>query len=104
MQPRQTRIEVSAKGYGTIDEQLEVIDRPVRHDFLLTPEATIVGRVVRADDGRPVANASARSVGSDLGARVSAPAAAISGADGRFALGGVAPGGSDLSPSRPGWR
>ncbi|MCU1282171.1 MAG: hypothetical protein JWM53_5717, partial [bacterium] len=90
--PRQTKIEVSARGYGTIDEIVDSINRAVRRDFLLTPEATIVGRVVRADDGRPVADASVRSVSGQLGHRTGAPAAAVSDANGRFTLAALSPG------------
>ena len=92
LHPRQTKIEVSARGYGAIDETLETINRTVRRDFLLTPEATIVGRVVRAEDGRPVADASVRSVSGGFGLRVGAPAAAITDGGGRFTLAGLAPG------------
>lgn len=90
--PRQTKIEVSARGYGTIDEELDTINRTVRRDFLLTPEATIVGRVVRADDGRPVADASVRSVSGQIGHHVGAPAAAVTDGNGRFTLSALAPG------------
>ena len=97
LHPRQTKIEVSARGYGAVDEDLEIINRTVRRDFLLTPEATIVGRVVRADDGRPVANASVRSVSGAVGHRVAAPAAVVTDGNGHFALAGLAPGRHRLS-------
>jgi RNA polymerase sigma factor (sigma-70 family) len=90
--PRQSGIVVSAKGYGAILEHFEPVDRTVRRDFLLTPEATIVGRVVRADDGRPVADAEVRSQSGDIGPHVAARGAAITDGNGRFTIAGLAGG------------
>jgi RNA polymerase sigma factor (sigma-70 family) len=92
LHPRQTAIEVSAKGYGSVDETFDPINRRIRRDFLLTPEAILVGRVVRADDGSPVVQASVRSVTGELGRQVAAPAASVSDTHGRFTLAGLAPG------------
>lgn len=90
---RQNAVEVSAKGYGAVDERLLFSGRRMRRDFLLTPEATVLGRVVRADNGAAIAGAEVNLVGVDqFSPRWSASAATVSGADGRFTLGGLAPG------------
>ena len=85
-------VEVTAKGYGAVDASVYPMNRPARRDFALTPEAIIVGRVVRADDGSPVAQASVRSATAELGRRVGAPGAAVTDEHGRFTIGGLAPG------------
>jgi RNA polymerase sigma factor (sigma-70 family) len=103
LSPRQSAVEISARGYGTVDERVTFTSRRMQRDFLLTPEATIVGRVVRAADGSPVAGAQVRSVGIEQGsARWSAAASTVSDAQGRFTLTGLAPGRHRLSASADG--
>ena len=90
--PAQQWVEVTAKGYGAVDARVYPMNRPARRDFSLAPEATIVGRVVRADDGSPIAQASVRSASGELGTRVGAPSAAVTDEHGRFTLAGLAAG------------
>ncbi|HEX4456323.1 MAG TPA: sigma-70 family RNA polymerase sigma factor, partial [Polyangia bacterium] len=89
---QQETIEVSAKGYGGVHEPTFFTSRRVRRDFVLTPEATIVGRVVRASDGSAIVGAGVRSIGAAVGSRVAAPVAITTDGRGRFALAGLAPG------------
>jgi hypothetical protein len=93
----QQLVEVTAKGYGAVDATVYPMNRPVRRDFSLTPEAIIVGRVVRADDGSPVARASVRSAPGEFGKRRAAPGSVVSDEQGRFTLAGLAPGRHRLS-------
>ncbi len=90
--PAQQWVEVTAKGYGAVDASVYPMNRPARRDFSLTPESIVVGRVVRADDGSPIARASVRSASGELGRRVAAPNAAVTDERGRFTLSGLAPG------------
>ncbi|MGZ3443027.1 MAG: carboxypeptidase regulatory-like domain-containing protein, partial [Polyangia bacterium] len=65
----------------------------VQRDYALSPEATVVGRVVRADPNAPVAGASVRVTSIDrMFQRFAAPGAAASDAQGRFTIGGQAAG------------
>jgi RNA polymerase sigma factor (sigma-70 family) len=88
---REIEAEVSAEGYGAIVVQTTVRGRE-RFDFSLVPEATVVGRVIREDTGKPVANAHVRLGPGQRGFERTASRAAFSGSDGRFRISGVAPG------------
>ena len=91
--PRQLAVTVAAQGYGAVNETVRYGGRRVQRDFLLTPEATLTGRVVRADDGKPVAGAWVRSLPDEAPSqRVAAATGTTSDAQGRFALTGLAPG------------
>jgi RNA polymerase sigma factor (sigma-70 family) len=88
---REIEAEVSADGYGAIVVQAILRGRE-RFDFSLVPEATVVGRVIREDTGKPVANALVRLRPGQRGFERTAIRAAFSGSDGRFRISGVAPG------------
>jgi RNA polymerase sigma factor (sigma-70 family) len=90
--PRQNLVTVAAPGYGAIHDRFEYTGRRVQRDFALTPEATIVGRVVRADTNAPVAQASVRASSTDRGLRVAAPGATTTNDQGRFTIAGLAGG------------
>ncbi|MCU1278611.1 MAG: hypothetical protein JWM53_2157, partial [bacterium] len=84
-----------ASGYGGITQRLfnaGFSGRRVRRDFALTPEATIRGRVVRGSDGSPVVGAAVRTAAGDIGPRLPADGAAVTDENGRFSVGGLAPG------------
>jgi RNA polymerase sigma-70 factor (ECF subfamily) len=83
--------EVSADGYGAIVMQTQIYGRD-RFDFSLVPEATVVGRVIREDSGRPVAQAYVSLSPGQWGAERTARREVFSGSDGRFHITGVAPG------------
>ncbi len=82
------QIMLSADGYARAQESIRAFGR-VRRDFSLVPEAIVVGRVVRADDRSPVANASIE-LSNDGMPRISLEA--TSDDDGRFRITGVTPG------------
>ncbi len=84
-------VEVSADGYGAIGLRTQVWGRE-RYDFALVPEAVVVGRVIREDTGKPVAQAYVSLGPGQWGVERPAPRTAFSGADGRFRIAGVAPG------------
>jgi RNA polymerase sigma factor (sigma-70 family) len=88
---REIDAEVSAEGYGAVVVRTTVRGRE-RFDFSLVPEATVVGRVIREDTGKPVANAHVRLGPGQGGFERTASRAAFSGSDGRFRISGVAPG------------
>jgi hypothetical protein len=91
--PRQNTVGVAAPGYGAIYDHVEYRGRRVQRDYALSPEATVVGRVVRADGNAPVAGASVRVTSIDsMFQRFAAPGAAVSDAQGRFTIGGLAAG------------
>jgi hypothetical protein len=83
---------VRASGYGGIYDRVEFKGRRVKRDYFLTPEAIIVGRVVRADTNAPVSGASVRSQTVLFTQRFAAPVAATTDAQGKFTLAGLAPG------------
>ncbi len=85
-------VAVSAKGYGAIQHDIFNGGRRVRQDFALTPEAIIVGRVVRADNGSAVVGATVRTEPGEIGRRRAAPAVVVTDAQGHFSLPGLAPG------------
>ena len=91
--PRQGMVGVSAPGYGAIYDRVEYRGRRVQRDYALSPEATVVGRVVRADTNAPVAGASVRVTSIDsMFQRFAAPGSAVSDGQGRFSIGGLAAG------------
>jgi RNA polymerase sigma-70 factor (ECF subfamily) len=90
--PRQNTVTVAARGYGAIYDRFEYTGRRVQRDYALTPEATIVGRVVRADNSAPVAGASVRASSTERGLRTGAPGATTTSDDGRFTIAGLAGG------------
>jgi RNA polymerase sigma-70 factor (ECF subfamily) len=88
---REIDAQVSADGYGAIVVRTTVRGRE-RFDFSLVPEATVVGRVIRDDTRKPVANALVRLRPGQWGFERTGSRAAFSGSDGRFRISGVAPG------------
>jgi RNA polymerase sigma factor (sigma-70 family) len=92
LSPMQLFVTVKASGYGAIYDRVEFKGRRVKRDYFLTPEATIVGRVVRADTNAPVPGASVRVQPIQWTQRFSAPVATTTDAQGKFTLGGLAPG------------
>jgi protocatechuate 3,4-dioxygenase beta subunit len=64
----------------------------MRRDVALVPEAVIVGRVVRVDDGTPVSAALVSALPNDWNPDRPADKRTVSGRDGRFRIDGVAPG------------
>jgi uncharacterized GH25 family protein len=104
-----TLLDVGADGYGTVSVSMAVTNR-VRRDFRLSPEGVITGRAVRAEDGRPVADAviSLQASGTGVPGFSSgisgAPGMAITDGDGRFRMGGVLPGRRQLSATADGHR
>lgn len=100
----QPNVEVSAKGYGSIVERVSFAGSRVQRDFQLTPEAVLVGRVVRADNGTAVAGARVSSTTAHtIGERVLAPAATVTNGEGRFMLAALAPGRHRLSAAADGF-
>jgi hypothetical protein len=88
--PGSATVIVSADGYAAIREDVDVYGR-TRRDFRLTPGTSISGKVIRADDKSPVADAILELVPADRrdsAARLSAASAA----DGTFHFENVAPG------------
>lgn len=81
---------VTADGYAPVDDHVNVYGR-TRRDFQLTPGASVVGRVVRAADKSPVAQAMVTLTSADPRRGGSALTAATDD-DGRFAFDAVAPG------------
>ncbi|NVB81627.1 MAG: sigma-70 family RNA polymerase sigma factor [Kofleriaceae bacterium] len=90
--PPSVIVEVSAAGYGTI-VYTAIVPGRVKVDFLLVPEATIVGRVVRDDTREPVAQAYVWiPVGPPGVVQRTGWRATFSDASGHFRLDRVAPG------------
>jgi RNA polymerase sigma factor (sigma-70 family) len=83
---------IEASGYGVIMIKADVVGR-LRRDVTLVPAGAISGQVVE-ERGAPVARAHVRAWRSDLGTREHfvGPRSALTGADGRFELGGLEPG------------
>lgn len=83
-------VNISADGYGAIDDNVYVYGR-TRRDFQLTPGASVIGRVVRATDRSPVAQAVVMLRVADPRKR-DAMVMGATGADGTFAFDAVGPG------------
>lgn len=92
--PDDRRVVVRASGYGTLEIIAPLTGR-VRHDFMLTPEATISGRVLSAQ-GSPVAMASVRISSDEAaprpGSEHAATAHVVTDTGGKFLLNGIAAG------------
>ncbi len=92
--PEDRRLVVRASGYGTVELIAPVVGR-VRHDFMLSPDATISGHVVNAK-GEPVAMTNVRVNWDEAaprpGSEQPAVGHAVSDANGRFEIAGLAPG------------
>jgi len=84
-------VNVSADGYAAVDEDVNVYGR-TRRDFQLAPGASIVGRVVRASDKSPVAQAIVTLRPAEMRSRGATPLWVGTDEDGRFAFDAVAPG------------
>jgi RNA polymerase sigma factor (sigma-70 family) len=92
------QVRVEADGYGTTSETVIVVG-DLHHDFLLVPEAVLVGRVTTSD-GAPVAGA--RVIASGQPTEIKHHLASRWGdsdPDGRFRIVGLAPGGFQLMVS-----
>jgi len=83
-------VTVTADGYAALSDNVSVYGR-TRHDFALIPGASVVGRVVRADDRSAVAGAVVELRSHDP-QNQGALLVASSDAEGRFLFDGVAPG------------
>ncbi|HEX8952801.1 MAG TPA: sigma-70 family RNA polymerase sigma factor, partial [Polyangia bacterium] len=90
--PRQNIISVSASGYGAIREHMDYVGHRLQRDYVLAPEATLSGRVVRADTNAPIAHASIRVESADRAIRLPAPGATTTNEAGRFSIAGLAGG------------
>jgi RNA polymerase sigma factor (sigma-70 family) len=92
--PDDRRLVIRASGYGTVEMVAPLVGR-VRHDFMLSPDATISGRVVNAKGG-PVAMANVRVSWDEAaprpGSEKPALGRAVSDASGHFELIGLAAG------------
>jgi RNA polymerase sigma factor (sigma-70 family) len=92
---------VRASGYGSVT----LVDRlfgELRRDVALLPEATVIGRVVRAGSGEPVEGAAIWLYPGAWPERMQTTiASATSDSDGRFRLSGVSPGRHQLFASTP---
>jgi hypothetical protein len=93
---------VAATGYGALTVDEEVLGRR-RLDVDLVPEVVVAGRTVDAATGAPVANATVWLSPAEWPQKFhTATAVTVSGADGRFRIGGVAPGRHGLWAERDG--
>ena len=86
-------VRVEADGYGTIKHTVIVVGE-LRQDFMLVPEAALVGRVL-TNSGEPVAGA--RVVAAAQPMTTIASGWALSDRDGRFRIDALAPGTFELS-------
>jgi RNA polymerase sigma factor (sigma-70 family) len=93
--PPTAQVRVEADGYGTLTQTVTAAG-DLHHDFLLVPEAVLVGRVVTSD-GAPVASARvvAAAEPSEMPHHVASRWADVD-ADGRFRIAGLAPGAFQL--------
>jgi hypothetical protein len=90
---RQPIVSVGAAGYGAIYDRVEFSGRRVQRNYSLSPDATIVGRVVSTEGNAPIAGATVRVVAvEDQLQRFSAPGATTTDKDGTFTISGIAPG------------
>ena len=96
------QVVVTADGYTTLSEGV-VAYGPVLRNFELSPEATLVGRVIRADDHTPVPHALVEVVTSQRLSAYGAMSKHVSSdADGNFRVDGLAPGTVTLEASAEG--
>jgi hypothetical protein len=79
-------LEVRASSYGNVAQTIDVAPEQ-RHDFILSPEAVIEGRIVDAWDGGPLPGAIASAAGDAV-----FPIPAVANESGTFRLVGLAPG------------
>lgn len=83
---------VDADGYARVREQIAAYGR-VRRDFELVPEAVVVGRVVQADDKRPVPEARVMLMGDrTMMGEGSTWESVTADDDGQFRIDGLLPG------------
>jgi protocatechuate 3,4-dioxygenase beta subunit len=86
-------LAVRAEGYAPEWASAQAKKR-LRRDFEVSPEATLTGRVIAAEDGAPIAGALVQVGGGE----------ALSGEDGSFRLAGLFPGKQALLARAPGRR
>lgn len=94
--PGPTAVEISADGYASIVTQVNVFGR-TRRDFELVPGATVSGRVVRAADQEPVADALVEMTDGEV-----VVLRARSDDEGRFEIDGAMPGRYQLTATADG--
>jgi len=80
---------VEANGYGAIVDDLPVVKGRFQRDFVLLPEAVVVGITVREEDRAPIAGAYVHLERAERGLRRGAALSTVSGSDGRFRIAGV---------------
>ena len=88
------RVRIDADGYGSIEEQV-IVGGELHHDFVLAPEAVLVGRVTAND--RPVAGALVTAIDRSGRGRWAAGSWSESDPEGHFRIAGLAPGKFELS-------
>ena len=86
-----SRLYFTASGYGGVVISVDVSGR-ARRDVVLVPEGLVSGRIVRASDGAAVEGAVVSAWTRDWGPDRQAESWAVSDANGRFELSGLAPG------------
>lgn len=97
----ESQVRVEADGYGTITTPFRLYGES-HHDFVLVPEAILVGQVV-TDGGTPVAEAQVLSSPDELGDLHHVAARwTTADHDGRFQIGGLAPGNFRVTASADG--
>ncbi len=84
-------LDYSADNYGAVVIELNVLGDVVQ-DVVLLPEVSIVGHVVRMDDGKPVANAFVNANPSVWGRARAAQRPALTDSSGAFRIDGLTPG------------
>lgn len=84
-------VVVSADGFGTVATTVSVRGTE-RRDFLLVPEGILVGRVVMPDGRTPVAGAQVMIAAVDRARTKFVASSTASDDEGRFQIGGLAPG------------
>jgi len=94
-------LSVSADGYGGVRLAISGLGR-VQRDVVLVPEGTIVGKVVRAGDGEVVPHAYVSAYPMVWGRERPASGSVMTDVEGRFSVGGMAPGRYRLSAGADG--
>jgi RNA polymerase sigma factor (sigma-70 family) len=90
MPDQNSRVRVEAEGYGSVSLPFRLWGA-LRHDFVLVPEAVLVGQVV--SEGAPVVGARVTARPDDSDSRALDDARwTTTGDDGRFQINGLAPG------------